>query len=127
VNAALANDIGNLLNRTLGLLAKNCGGALPVGASDIPADHPLRSLAEAQVGFLPRALVGVGSPMSVHARVLAQSKEVAGACWGWRFTGLRGFTLAYSPATVVSHPKVLQMAVACTQLALHTAVHGTPF
>lgn len=42
VNANLANDVGNLLNRTLNLLKKNCGGALPLAAADIPADHPLR-------------------------------------------------------------------------------------
>ena len=29
MNANLANDIGNLLNRTLNLLLKFCGGALP--------------------------------------------------------------------------------------------------
>ena len=61
VNAALANDIGNLLNRTLGLLAKNCGGALPTAAVDIPAGHPLRALAAEQVcdlsyGVLPAAV-----------------------------------------------------------------------
>jgi len=49
VNASLANDIGNLLNRTLGLLTKNCGGVLPVSASEIPADHPMRIVAEQQV------------------------------------------------------------------------------
>ena len=49
VNASLANDIGNLLNRTLGLLAKNCGSTLSIAAATIPATHPLRELAEAQV------------------------------------------------------------------------------
>lgn len=45
VNAALANDIGNLLNRTLNLLKKNCGGALPIAAAELPEDHPLRVMA----------------------------------------------------------------------------------
>jgi methionyl-tRNA synthetase len=45
VNANLANDVGNLLNRTLTLLGKNCGGALPVAAAALPAAHPLRALA----------------------------------------------------------------------------------
>ena len=50
VNAALANDIGNLLNRTLNLLRKNCGGELPLDtAAGIPADHPLRALAVEKV------------------------------------------------------------------------------
>lgn len=46
VNSALANDVGNLLNRTLTLLRANCGGALPVAAADTPADNPIRALAE---------------------------------------------------------------------------------
>ena len=50
VNASLANDIGNLLNRALGLLKKNCGGAMPAHAADIPSSNALRALAEEQVG-----------------------------------------------------------------------------
>lgn len=45
VNASLANDVGNLLNRTLNLLRKNCGGEVPLDAADVAADHPLRALA----------------------------------------------------------------------------------
>jgi methionyl-tRNA synthetase len=46
VNSALANDVGNLLNRTLTLLRANCGGALPVAAADAPADNPIRRATE---------------------------------------------------------------------------------
>eukprot|EP00891_Asterochloris_glomerata_P002086 jgi/Astpho2/2086/fgenesh1_pm.00038_%23_66_t len=55
VNASLANDIGNLLNRSLGLLKKNCGAAMPADASAIPQSNPLRALAEAQVGEVAAA------------------------------------------------------------------------
>ena len=48
VNSDLANTVGNLLNRTLGLLKKNCGGAVPGDAAAIAADHPLRSCAAEQ-------------------------------------------------------------------------------
>ena len=48
VNADLANTFGNLLNRTLGLLKKNCCGVLPSDAASIPPDHPLRSFAAEQ-------------------------------------------------------------------------------
>jgi hypothetical protein len=34
-----------MLNRTLNLLKKNCGGQLPVGADELPEDHPLREAA----------------------------------------------------------------------------------
>lgn len=50
VNANLANTIGNLLNRTLGLLKKNCGGALSADAASLRANHPLRALAAHSVG-----------------------------------------------------------------------------
>jgi methionyl-tRNA synthetase len=59
VNAALANDVGNLLNRTLTLLAKNCGGALPSGADEAPADHPLRI----------QAVVSVAAAASAYERM----------------------------------------------------------
>jgi len=49
VNAALANSVGNLANRALNLVFKNCAGALPAGAADVPAAHPLRACAAAQV------------------------------------------------------------------------------
>lgn len=42
VNANLANDVGNLLNRTLNLLKKNCAATLPLDAAAVPADNPLR-------------------------------------------------------------------------------------
>jgi methionyl-tRNA synthetase len=45
VNAHLANDIGNLTNRCLNLLNKNCDSSYPVAASTVPEDHPLRVLA----------------------------------------------------------------------------------
>jgi hypothetical protein len=45
VNAALANNVGNMLNRTLGLLRKNCAGVLPASAADLPEDNPLREAA----------------------------------------------------------------------------------
>lgn len=44
LNADLANDLGNLLKRTLTLSSKNCDRAIPsVSPADIPADHPLKA------------------------------------------------------------------------------------
>ena len=54
VNADLANTFGNLLNRTLGLLKKNCGGAVPGDAASIAPDHPLRSFAAEQARAVTR-------------------------------------------------------------------------
>ncbi|MDX2216236.1 MAG: methionine--tRNA ligase [Oculatellaceae cyanobacterium bins.114] len=43
LNADLANDLGNLLNRTLNLVHKYCGGFTPsLTGADIPTDNPLK-------------------------------------------------------------------------------------
>ena len=44
VNADLANSFGNLAQRTLSFIAKNCGGVLPVGGKRDPADDALLTL-----------------------------------------------------------------------------------
>ncbi|HEY9662395.1 MAG TPA: class I tRNA ligase family protein, partial [Allocoleopsis sp.] len=47
LNADLANDLGNLLNRTLKMAYKYCGGVVPqVALADIAADDVLRSKGE---------------------------------------------------------------------------------
>jgi methionyl-tRNA synthetase len=45
LNADLANDLGNLLNRALGMANKYCQGSIPdVDPEAIPADNPLKAL-----------------------------------------------------------------------------------
>ncbi|MBP0013704.1 MAG: methionine--tRNA ligase [Roseofilum sp. SBFL] len=45
LNADLANDLGNLLNRTLGMTRKYCQGQVPAISGDrIPDDNPLKTL-----------------------------------------------------------------------------------
>jgi methionyl-tRNA synthetase len=56
VNADLANSFGNLAQRTLSFIAKNCGGILPTGGKGDPADEELLSVvARACEGELPAA------------------------------------------------------------------------
>ncbi len=46
LNADLANDLGNLLNRTLNMARKYCNGIVPnLLGSDIPTDNPLKAIA----------------------------------------------------------------------------------
>ena len=45
LNADLANDLGNLLNRTLGMIKKYCQGSLPkITSEDVPEDNPLKKI-----------------------------------------------------------------------------------
>ncbi|MGK7880752.1 MAG: methionine--tRNA ligase, partial [Crocosphaera sp.] len=45
LNADLANDLGNLLNRTLGMTNKYCQGSLPrITATELPQEHPLKTI-----------------------------------------------------------------------------------
>jgi methionyl-tRNA synthetase len=45
LNADLANDLGNLLNRTLNMVKKYCGGKMPqVQPRDIPDDNSLKAI-----------------------------------------------------------------------------------
>ena len=46
VNADLSNSFGNLAQRTLSFIAKNCGGTLPSGGRGEEADEALRDLVE---------------------------------------------------------------------------------
>src|SRR6202167_2105076 len=47
MNADLANDIGNLAQRSLTMIARNCGGIVPDGREAMPAEEDLAMLARA--------------------------------------------------------------------------------
>jgi methionyl-tRNA synthetase len=66
VNADLANDLGNLLNRTLGMLKKYCQSVIPaIDLTAIAPDHPLKSLGQ-----------GLGDRTTAYYNDL----NIAGAC-----------------------------------------------
>jgi len=46
INADLANSLGNLMNRSLNLLKKNCQSTFTIGADEIEHDHQLRILTQ---------------------------------------------------------------------------------
>jgi methionyl-tRNA synthetase len=58
VNADLANSFGNLAQRTLSFIAKNCGGTLPTGGRGEEADAALLALVRRAVGEEMPALFG---------------------------------------------------------------------
>ena len=54
-NAELANDLGNLLNRTVSMINRYFGGEIPASGSEEPADQELREMALAMFGQMNRA------------------------------------------------------------------------
>lgn len=70
VNAVLANSVGNLLNRTLGLLRKNYDSVIPVSAAEVApvgSGHPLRDVCEQQTA----AAAAAYNKMAPHAAIEA--------------------------------------------------------
>lgn len=56
LNADLANDLGNLLNRTLSMAKRYCQQQVPnLSGADFPEDHPLKQLGQALETQVPQA------------------------------------------------------------------------
>ncbi len=74
LNVELANDLGNLAQRTLSLIARNCGGRLPARAERTDDDEALISAAEALPGNMaerpraPGAARGLRAVLARHPR-----------------------------------------------------------
>jgi methionyl-tRNA synthetase len=56
INSDLANDLGNLLHRTLTMIASYSGGAVPSGEPENPLDAEVRALAESTVASVDKAM-----------------------------------------------------------------------
>jgi methionyl-tRNA synthetase len=68
VNADLSNSFGNLAQRTLSFIAKNCDGVLPLSGKDDPADAALLSIVQdAVAGDLPRAFQDLALSQGIEA------------------------------------------------------------
>lgn len=68
VNADLANSFGNLAQRTLSFIARNCDGVLPYGGREDPADSEfLATVATATRKELPAAFEGLALSQGIEA------------------------------------------------------------
>src|SRR5256886_12783750 len=56
INADLANDLGNLAQRSLAMIARNCGGVLPQPGAFSPADQAIFAAADAMISAARRAM-----------------------------------------------------------------------
>jgi methionyl-tRNA synthetase len=55
-NAELANDLGNLINRTVSMVNRYTQGLVPAPGSDLPPDAELKAMATSMFGEINRAL-----------------------------------------------------------------------
>jgi methionyl-tRNA synthetase len=56
INADLANDLGNLAQRSLSMIARNCGGVLPKPGASSAADQAILAAADAMIDAARRAM-----------------------------------------------------------------------
>lgn len=56
INADLANDLGNLAQRSLSMIAKNCGGVIPEPSALTDADEPILEAASALLPICREAM-----------------------------------------------------------------------
>ncbi len=86
MNADLANDIGNLAQRSLSMIGKNCGGKLPVPGTFTDADQALL----AQATALPAKARALMQDYSLHLvlaeiwRVVAEANRYFAAEEPWK-------------------------------------------
>jgi methionyl-tRNA synthetase len=97
VNADLANSFGNLAQRTLSFIAKNCDGVLPSGGKPDSADEELLKLVqEAAATDVPRAFQDLALSQGIEAwlrAVFACNQYIdAQAPWALRKTDIERMT-----------------------------------
>jgi methionyl-tRNA synthetase len=108
----LANVLGNLLNRTLNMVNKYRGGALPAGAASEEIDHNLVRMTAA----LPEQLRAAYEKLDLQQACLLPL-ELARAANGF-IDNTRPFSLAKDPAQAARLDTVLNLAAQATKAAL---------
>ena len=108
----LANVLGNLLNRSLNMLNKYRGGALPTGAATEGIDRNLVRLTQA----LPGQLADAYAKLDLQQACLLPL-DLARAANGY-IDATRPFSLAKDPAQAGRLDSVLSLAAHATQRAL---------
>ncbi|HEV7659126.1 MAG TPA: methionine--tRNA ligase [Allosphingosinicella sp.] len=121
VNADLANSFGNLAQRTLSFIAKNCGGVPPRGGKGDPADAALLALVrEAVRRDVPRHFEGLALSSGIEAwlrAVFACNQYIdAQAPWALRKT---------DPERMTAVLATLYEAIADLAIAIQPIIPGS--
>jgi methionyl-tRNA synthetase len=121
VNADLANSFGNLAQRTLSFIVKNCGGALPLGGKGDPADEALlasvrRATAEELPALFGELQLSQGIEAWIRAVFACNQYIDAQAPWALRKT---------DPERMTAVLAILCEAIADLAIAIAPVVPGS--
>jgi methionyl-tRNA synthetase len=124
INADLANDLGNLAQRSLSMIAKNCGGILPAAAALGAEDEAMLAQADALHAVCREAMKTQQIHQALNAvwAVVAEANRyfAASAPWALRKTDpARMEAVLYVTAEVVRQVAILAqpaMPDACAKL-----------
>jgi methionyl-tRNA synthetase len=116
INADLANDLGNLAQRSLSMIAKNCAGTVPAPGQLIDADRAILAEADALYAKVRAAMDRQGIKQyldAVWAVVAEANRYFAGAePWAKRKTDPKRMeTILYVTAEVVRQVAILAAPV----------------
>jgi methionyl-tRNA synthetase len=116
INGDLANDLGNLAQRVLSMIAKNCGSAVPEPGALTSEDEALLAAARGAVPAMRDAMAGLAIHRALEAlwRVIAESNRYldAQAPWSLRKTDpARMGTVLWVAAEAIRHVAVLAQPV----------------
>ncbi|KAB2873788.1 MAG: methionine--tRNA ligase [Bauldia sp.] len=116
INADLANDLGNLAQRSLSMIAKNCGGVLPEPGAFSDDDRRIVEAADALLGICRTAFAGQQIHHALNAiwAVVADANRYFAASepWALRKTDpARMGTVLYVTAEVIRQIALLTQPV----------------
>ena len=115
VNASLANNVGNAVNRCLGLLKKNCDSTFPVAARDVDPASPMREIVSTAVPAAKEAYQRI----AIHEGAAA-ALSIARRC-------VRSHLLAVAPppACLRSHVRMITCGLCRANLLLEETAPWT--
>jgi methionyl-tRNA synthetase len=111
-NADLANDLGNLAQRSLTMVAKNCRGKVPERGPLAPADQSILALADAMLGKAREAMKTqqLHQVLSVVWAVVAEANRYFAASAPWELAKkdpARQATVLWTTAEVTRQVSIL--------------------
>jgi methionyl-tRNA synthetase len=111
-NADLANDLGNLAQRSLTMVAKNCGAKVPERGTLAPADRSILELADAMIGKAREAMSAqqLHQVLSVVWAVVAEANRYFAASAPWQLAKkdpTRQATVLWTTAEVTRQVAIL--------------------